>query len=185
MSAFVKWMQFANSAVNPFVFAFRDSEIRQTIYRLFRSCRRHQLYPNKRYLPFVNCSRPYWRVQHVIRMKEANSATRNWKPELKGSSVHEVKFSANMRELQKRRWLSSLEGSLGRCHVFTMFWPFFLIISMRFHSLQKRFQRIIVRAPITGWDFFCDFSKSECYDWWMLKKLKIVKNKTDELKFKI
>ena len=40
LSAFVKWMQFANSAVNPFVFAFRDSEMRQTIFRLFTSCRR-------------------------------------------------------------------------------------------------------------------------------------------------
>jgi len=46
MSAFVKWMQFANSAVNPFVFAFRDSEIRQTVYRLFKSCRSHCIKTN-------------------------------------------------------------------------------------------------------------------------------------------
>ena len=46
LAAFIKWMQFANSAVNPFVFAFRGSEMRQTIYRLFKSCRRHCINTN-------------------------------------------------------------------------------------------------------------------------------------------
>ena len=48
ISAFVKWMQFTSSAVNPFVFAFRDSEIRETIYRLFRS--RREVFASKQSL---------------------------------------------------------------------------------------------------------------------------------------
>ena len=75
MSAFVKWMQFANSAVNPFVFAFRDSEIRQTIYRLFRSCRRHCIKTNIIYptLTAQDVTEEY--NMCVIRIKEANIAT--------------------------------------------------------------------------------------------------------------
>ena len=34
---FVKWMQFVNSAINPFVFAFRDVEMRETFSRILAS----------------------------------------------------------------------------------------------------------------------------------------------------
>ena len=38
LGAFIKWMQYANSAVNPFVFAFRDAETRKTIKRFLQAC---------------------------------------------------------------------------------------------------------------------------------------------------
>ena len=41
LGAFVKWMQFGNSAVNPFVFGYRNSEMRLTFSYLLGSCGRH------------------------------------------------------------------------------------------------------------------------------------------------
>lgn len=38
VGAFIKCMQYANSALNPFVFAFRDAEMRMTIKTLTRAC---------------------------------------------------------------------------------------------------------------------------------------------------
>lgn len=38
VGAFVKCMQYANSALNPFVFAFRDAQIRTTIKRMINPC---------------------------------------------------------------------------------------------------------------------------------------------------
>ena len=37
---FAKWLQYCNSAMNPLVYAFRDTEMRKTFLRLLRPCRR-------------------------------------------------------------------------------------------------------------------------------------------------
>ena len=38
IGSFIKCMQYSNSALNPFVFAFRDAEMRNTIKTLTRAC---------------------------------------------------------------------------------------------------------------------------------------------------
>lgn len=37
---FAKWLQYCNSAMNPLVYAFRDTEMRKSFLRLLRPCRR-------------------------------------------------------------------------------------------------------------------------------------------------
>ena len=53
---FSKWLQYSNSAMNPLVYAFRDTEIRKTFVRLLSPCRRFATTRRMRRVAPVNMS---------------------------------------------------------------------------------------------------------------------------------
>lgn len=75
---FAKWLQYCNSAMNPLVYAFRDTEMRKTFLRLLGPCRR------------VLASRRRWRVapvdmsqdQRTTRFRDDNKTTMEMESQL-------------------------------------------------------------------------------------------------------